>query len=542
MITPSNLPKDYYLDNFHFLLDFVSDSYRDLLSVEEKRFCRGFKNLHIDASRLYVRLANRKGPYFRRDKIEYSNISDLPETIDALLRSDLARPVIPNYKDAVKLCSKLELMTLPELRDWPRSSKKADLVTRLARFKTVNPTKRLRIAVIELLGLDELKVFQLLFFGNFHQDMKEFVMHEIVAPFENYELSPKAMSFSTRKTLDKAIELKHLSDRADEIINSDGCSNMIKELAAELPERPTEAYLSARYDKFVNGLARQLERLGCHEEALSLYQLSVETPSRERRARLLNHMKRYKESIELCEEIEAQPLDQAEQDFARFFCPRVASRAGLNHALPPIRRQKIPTKIIKVSDIVGTVEETGVHYYQQKGARCFYVENTLFNGLFGLVFWDIIFSDVAGAFYNPFQRGPADLFTADFFQNRRSKFEIRLAEIKNHDELKRRVFKVFREKTGIANAFVYWSLWSEELLHLSLEHIPPLHWLAVFRRMLVDLRNNRNGFPDLVVFYGHGYELIELKGPGDKLQKNQQRWFQYFIERRIPASLVNVEC
>ena len=538
---PSDLPNDYYLDNFHYLLDFVSTVYLDLLSPEEKCFCKRFRDLKIDARRLYVRLANRKGPYFRCDKIEYSAIADISETINELLRGGLVQSVMPDFEHAVRLCNKQELMVLSELRDSPRSSKKKDLVDKLSKFKNLNPISELKISVIELLGSKELEAVQLLFFGNFHQDMTEFVMHEIVAPFESYDLSPLTMSFSNRNALEMTIELKQFSDRSCEIIEHDACGDTIIKVAAELPTRPREPDIARRYDTVVNRLARQLERLGRSEEALSLYKLSVATPSRERRVRLLNTLRRYKDAIDLCEEIEEQPLNQEEQDFARFFAPRVALRSGLNHALPSIQKKEIPVSTVQVADVLDTAEECGVRYFQQKGADCFYVENALFNGLFGFVFWDIIFSSVAGAFFNPFQRGPADLFTDHFYQIRRSKFDRRLAEVADADQFKYRAFNVFKQKNGIVNNFIDWSFWNEELLRLTLEHIPPMHCQAIFSRMLIDLKNNTKGFPDLIVFYQHGYELVEIKGPGDKLQKNQQRWFQYFAARRIPASLLNFE-
>ena len=36
------------------------------------------------------------------------------------------------------------------------------------------------------------------------------------------------------------------------------------------------------------------------------------------------------------------------------------------------------------------------------------------------------------------------------------------------------------------------------------------------------------------------YELIEVKGPGDKLQQNQIRWFNYFQQQGLPARVVSV--
>ncbi|NQZ10656.1 MAG: VRR-NUC domain-containing protein, partial [Algicola sp.] len=37
-----------------------------------------------------------------------------------------------------------------------------------------------------------------------------------------------------------------------------------------------------------------------------------------------------------------------------------------------------------------------------------------------------------------------------------------------------------------------------------------------------------------------GYELVEVKGPGDRLQKNQLRWMQYFHQQGIRHRVVHV--
>ena len=118
---PNNLPEDYYLDNFHYVLNFVSRNYVHLLSAQEIGFTIRFRGMSINARRLYVRLANRKGPFFRFDKIMYAEISDISSALNELLQFDLARFVAPNIDDAVRLCSKTELLTLAEFTDWPRS-------------------------------------------------------------------------------------------------------------------------------------------------------------------------------------------------------------------------------------------------------------------------------------------------------------------------------------------------------------------------------------------------------------------------------------
>ena len=67
--------------------------------------------------------------------------------------------------------------------------------------------------------------------------------------------------------------------------------------------------------------------------------------------------------------------------------------------------------------------------------------------------------------------------------------------------------------------------------------IPGAHLLAIFERLLFDPRENRSGFPDLVVLGDKpgDYCLVEVKGPGDALQDGQKRWLRYFAEKGIPA-------
>jgi hypothetical protein len=94
---------------------------------------------------------------------------------------------------------------------------------------------------------------------------------------------------------------------------------------------------------------------------------------------------------------------------------------------------------------------------------------------------------------------------------------------------------------GIANPFVSWMTVDEHLLATALEKIPSQDLVRIFERLLIDLKNNSSGFPDLIVFDENSYRMIEIKGPGDKLQKNQARWFRYFQEHAIQAEVVNVE-
>jgi len=170
-----------------------------------------------------------------------------------------------------------------------------------------------------------------------------------------------------------------------------------------------------------------------------------------------------------------------------------------------------------------------------------YVENGLLSGLFGLYFWDTIFAPVKGVFFNAFQRGPADLFTPEFKCVRHAMIQSHLLKISCDTFLADTILQAFDMKYGIANHFVNWRWLDRELIETSLSRIPTLDLRLIFERLLLDLQNNRSGFPDLIVFPADDeYCLIEIKGPGDKLQNNQKRWFRFFKDSGIPAKILNI--
>lgn len=68
------------------------------------------------------------------------------------------------------------------------------------------------------------------------------------------------------------------------------------------------------------------------------------------------------------------------------------------------------------------MEEAVRQHLALEGGQAHYVENTLFNSLFGLLCWEAIFAPVPGAFFNLFQAALQDLHDSDFQQRRSALF------------------------------------------------------------------------------------------------------------------------
>jgi len=170
-----------------------------------------------------------------------------------------------------------------------------------------------------------------------------------------------------------------------------------------------------------------------------------------------------------------------------------------------------------------------------------YVENALINSLFGLLCWPAVFAPLPGAFFHPFQRGPADLEAPDFHARRQAHFDACLAQL-DTPAYRDVILQRYADKAGLQSPFVFWGALSDTLLAQALDCLPAAHLKLFFTRLLRDVKGNRTGLPDLVRFWPaeRRYELIEVKGPGDKLQDNQIRWLQYCVAHGMPVRVCHV--
>ena len=177
----------------------------------------------------------------------------------------------------------------------------------------------------------------------------------------------------------------------------------------------------------------------------------------------------------------------------------------------------------------------------RKNRTVFYVESGLINSLFGLLFWDAIFAPVSGAFFHPFQAAPADLHEPDFQARRARELDACFAQLESGD-YRATILDHFERKAGVASPFVAWGLVSRELLTLALTCVPAAHLRELFGRLLCDLRANRAGLPDLIQLWPREqrYRMVEVKGPGDRLQDNQVRWLTFCATKGIPAEVCSV--
>lgn len=85
--------------------------------------------------------------------------------------------------------------------------------------------------------------------------------------------------------------------------------------------------------------------------------------------------------------------------------------------------------------IYGTVEDLALYYYKNKGyIKGVHCEGALPITLFGTLFWDEIYNvNIPGAYVSSCEPTPLDLFTSEFYENRKEQIDMKLQIVRKFD-------------------------------------------------------------------------------------------------------------
>ncbi len=541
----------YYLTNFRYVLAWVEARHYDLLSASERDAISHFETLPQASQALLVRMVMRKGELFRLDKLTYAEIGDAEQALEPLV-------ALGWVDNAPQLTSRelFRLLRLSELRQalvgeitnagLARNSTKGALQTALeaslqasAPLQQWWPTATTQIVRLTVMALcDRLR---LMFFGNLRQDWAEFVLTELgLQRFEQVPLTVESRAFQSRSDVTTYLTLHRLRERLDD-------GELPQALSTQVPPASSNRWLASRRGRLLLAIGRVAERGGDAELALTLYADANNSDARIRRLRVLERLGRYSDAYELTiSALDAQPNEAEIQALMRLL-PRLARK--LSQQVEGLARsdQQVAQAPTYVLHLPGPqpVERAVADYMATPNAPVYYVENGLLTGLFGLLLWPAIFKPLPGAFFHPFHSGPADLYREDFVPQRQADIDACLAQL-DDGRYQDTILRTWHAKQGIASPFVHWGIVSEELLTLALRCLPPAHLRACFMRLLDDLKHNRAGLPDLIQLMPDAppgeprYKMIEVKGPGDRLQDNQCRWIDFFCRHGMPIEVCHV--
>jgi len=538
----------YYLDNFQRVLDWIAQRYADLLDDGEQAFIQTFTQLPRPSQARFVRMVMRKGSLFRASKMNYPEIGCPLAAAEALLPTGwIASDPVLDIAELFELLVKPEIVEAFGLTAPLKAARKDEQLEALrdghaeARpFSQWYPGSKDTVFSIAVKPLcDRLR---LLFFGNLHQDWTEFVLSDLgLFRYEQVEFSEASRGFRSRQDIEHYLQLHACRERFETL---EPGSPELRSLVQEVPRHSFgNDWLDSRREKLLYRLGQQLEKDKDWEAAHAVYAGCRFPGARSRAMRVLEKDEKFDQAYALFCQANEAPESEAERQHLLRIGPRLARKLG--HVTAKARRTskaaRLDLSLPRISpDLSGEwrVEGVVLGHLHRDDAPVYYVENTLANTLFGLLCWPAVFAAIPGAFFHPFHRGPADLYSPDFHQRRAREFEACLARLDDGSHVDA-ILATWEDKAGIQSPFVAWDWLDREIIELALRCIPAAHLKLWFRRILQDVKDNRTGFPDLIQFWpGEGrYDMIEVKGPGDRLQDNQLRWIDYCAEHGMPVTV-----
>lgn len=550
----------YYLHNFVRALDWLRTRYADVLDAPEQDFIARFAQLPEPAQALLVRLVMRRGPWFRAGKLAYEEIGDIHAAAAPLLALGWLDATAPmTLAELFAVHTHREVATLFAAtcthQATAKSQTKAALLQALQpHHTTAQPYRQWHPTSTEVVwrvaqGVTELCTrLRLMFFGNLHQGWSEFVLADLgLFQYEVVPFDAQSRAFQCRADVDHYLVLHALRQALD-----DGAERQPL-LAAAVQASSPNPWLERRRAKLLMRLGEACEKAADWPLAEQAYAHSQHPGARHRRIRVHERMGRHADALALALQAHAAPeSDEESQRLARML-PRLHRAAGLQAgavarpkkpARQAVAQQATQTLTLPHPGPATSVEWALRQHWHTDEAPVFYTENALINSLFGLLCWPAMFAPLPGAFFHPFQGAPADLNAPDFVERRAALFAECLLALED-GRYRALIRERFATKQGRQSPHVFWGVLSEPLLELALHCIPAAHLRLFFERLLQAPVAHRSGLPDLVRFWPtrpaeQRYELVEVKGPGDKLQDNQIRWLQYCHTHGLPASVCHV--
>ncbi|XP_024518087.1 fanconi-associated nuclease 1 homolog isoform X2 [Selaginella moellendorffii] len=585
-----------YQQNFLYMLQVVLERDLHLFTSDEIELLEAFRSISSDGQRLFVRLAQRKGPWFRLQNIFYEDIGDTNSAVHELVEG---RYLV--FDADVNSSELLEHLTVQELKDLAVNSKimiksatlslkKIQLITAIRDALIslhFNLTALIREATGPCIRIAEtvevlLWRLQRLFFLNGEQEFHVFLLVDIGRiKYPSYRCARTMPVFASREDFlayEQALQLAQVVDMSLEAGNSEAVNSSFRKARTTLElinahteiKHPFLARFSAAwvYATICTVAASFLEKERRYAEAINLFKqlLSMQyCPGRRgywtlRLSIDLEHLQRLEESLLVAE--------NGLNDFSVRGGDRIALQRRVLRLGKPPRRWKVPPyaallkKKQKVT-IMGrplnnangmksrfygydgqqcSVEDLALQYYAGEdggGWKGVHSESGIWLTLFGLLMWDVIFSDVPDVFQTPFQTAPLDLCTDSFYPVRSSLIESRLQAIRDGGA-RQLVAETWAEHYGTSCSGVNWEKYSLEDLQTITVCIGGPGLSAICKLLAEDHSNWTAGMPDLLLWKEKEAKLAEVKGPGDRLSEQQVAWFLILSDANVPVELCKV--
>ncbi len=533
---PIILPQKYYHQYFTEVLAFVEKYSAHLMGPEEQLFILDFNKLSLDAQCLFIRLSNRRGPYFRLDKLRYDEISSIEAATKELKFSGFISSEFDINKKIFEVFTKAELKAIYTHLDWSKQTKK-DAIIQLNEIQIHNSILT-QFTLIEVIRQEVLEFIKMLYFGKYKKQMTEFVIRDIgYIKLETLDETQFTPWFESRKEALAAFELYKLSSLVRGALKENNAIATHNTLVMI----PWQKYLLSLKTHQIGDplfllMGKQLEREEAYTLALHYYQLATKHPARERQIRILNRLGEVEKAKSLAINIMKEQWNASEYLFAKDFLNKKNIR--IKRSTSKRLREATAIEVSFVAD--QKIEDAALQFYKNLGFNGIHGENYLWKSLFILILWDQIFDQNIGAYHNPIQIGASDLHTKSFYEKRKDAILEILKSFRSKKSMIKSLDKRFKEKFGTANPMIYWNSKIKQHLVQLILNLPFQALKKILIEMSKNLKDNSTGFPDLFIWKDNTYHLYEIKSTNDHLSSQQLFWLNFMQSLGIKAKIIRV--
>jgi DNA polymerase-3 subunit epsilon len=514
------LPTFYYHEHFLEMLDFVARHYAHTFEDTHAQFIQDFRALPREAQCLYVRLVNRKGRVFARNRLRYPELGNSGPLLAALADGNWIGLPEPRYFDEVLgFLTRAELyaIVIPRFAGIGRSLKKAELLDFVREhlpaeeFMAALDTTRILVQR----RYEDVRYLMFLYFGRIREGLSQFTMRDLglvrTQSFrETYE--PR---FGDRV---EALEHYYFATRLRIAEKADTWRT--EQLSAEADEWPEPNFpgSAALRDSLAYKLGRAAEKRQATDEALHLYSKGESAKCSERTMRLMLAQEDRDAARRYLERCLDDPRSDEEWLVAQDLYERKFEK----------KRTSTTTDMLREGEIIdidesksGSPERAVVEHFESLGYQAFRTENLLWRTLFGLLLWDELFVGEDSTLHSPFELLPTALANGTFYEDNKECVEARLASLRDLAATKKHILKTSAQFYGTANGVFRWRQTVVDALFAFLAQADAEAVAQVLRRLCQDYSNSRYGYPDLLVLDDDGVRFVEVKTEGDQLRRNQ---------------------
>jgi len=526
-IMKKELPAKYYLAHFRELIEFVTSKCMHLLEPKHSEFISKINQLDEQSQCMLARVYSRKPYLVQAQSLNYEEITSPYQAIYTLKKAGiLFEPNEQHYSQLLAHLTKPSLVELlsnySEQISFKKSAAKGALVDITREFFKARPQELAPLYSQYVINnrSDYYEYFEFLFAGKLssgdvnHQN--RFVMRDLglTATREGH-----SESLSRFETLDEAqsnyllnryrLAFKNITDESDYVA-----------LASQvLVQAAHGAIAVVLKNKLLVRLYKQLKTVDS-ELAFSLLEGCVDDSEAQEIQIREQYRLGNKEWVKArLEAIIENPLTDDLLYFADDFLMRKFNKKTRSRLSAMLADTQC---VLEIDELYRGEVEQGVNdYYTRQGMQVFNTENTLWQSLFGLVFWHELFVESPYPPCNEFDIYPQVLRLGNFYEAQQTQINERLAQCQTSQALLNLVCKNAAQYFEQPNGLFRWRSNLLEPLEALILNSPLEALIAHLAAMSKHYLQLKDGYPDLMVINNGQVHFEEVKAPGDKLRRNQ---------------------